>query len=124
MDKESGERYLKKCEDWFSTHPPRDHTLASKPLLNIEPEPIFKLLSRYKGKVPPIKEYLAVLKMAGYPEHKIEKVAKWHQKMEETSGERQAALDLVFAKYPAASKPTPKPKAARSKMIKVVKKKM
>jgi hypothetical protein len=42
--------------------------------------------------------------------------------MEETSDARQAALDLIFAKFPSANKPTPKVKA--KKVIKVVKKKM
>jgi hypothetical protein len=42
--------------------------------------------------------------------------------MEETSAERQVVLDLIFAKFPSANKPTPKVKA--KKVIKVVKKKM
>ena len=124
MDKESGERYLKKCEDWFASHPPRVNTAPTKPAMNINPEPVVKLFNRYKGKLPPIKEYLAVLRMSGYSDAHIEKVNKWWHHMEETSEERQAALDLVFAKYPAASKPIPKPKAGHSKMIKVVKKKI
>jgi hypothetical protein len=124
MDKESGERYLKRCEDWFARYPQIVDTASSKPQMNINPEPVVKLFNRYKGKLPPIEEYLAVLKMAGYSNESIAKVNKWWHKMEETSGERQATLDLVFAKYPAASKPVPKSKAAHSKMIKVVKKKM
>lgn len=124
MDKETGSLYLKKSEVWFAEHHTKMNNLISKMPTKIDPEPVIKLLARYKGKLPPIEEYLAVLKMSGYSDENIAKVNKWWHKMEETSKERQAALDLLFAKYPAASKPVPKQKAAQSKMIKVVKKKM
>jgi hypothetical protein len=124
MDKESCARYIKRCEDWFANHPITTNTKKPPQVSNINPEPVVKLFARYKGKLPPINEYLAVLKMAGYTDDKIAKVAAWWQKMEDTSEERQASLEALFAKYPGASKPIPKVKTARSKMIKVVKKKM
>jgi len=50
------------------------------------------------------------------------KALAWHDKMDATSEERQKTLDLIFAKFPSANKPTPTTKT--KKVIKVVKKKM
>jgi hypothetical protein len=50
----------------------------------------------------------------------VRKALAYYKRMEDTSDERQAALDSIFARWPAASKPTPKPK----KVIKAVKKKL
>jgi hypothetical protein len=71
---------------------------------------------------PPIAEREKAWRLAGYSEAKIRKALAYDKRMEETSDARQAALDLIFAKFPSANKPTPKVKA--KKVIKVVKKKM
>jgi hypothetical protein len=59
---------------------------------------------------------------AGHTELRVAKYRQWCQNMESTSDERQAVLDLIFAKFPSANKPVPKAKV--KKVIKVVKKKM
>lgn len=72
--------------------------------------------------MPPIAEREKAWRLAGYTEVKIRKALAYAKRLEETVDARQEALDLIFAKFPSASKPTPKPKA--KKVIKVVKKKM
>jgi hypothetical protein len=60
-------------------------------------------------------------KKAGFPESYIEYAVKRDAMLVATADERQVALDLIFAKWPAARKPDPKPKG---KVIKAVKKKI
>jgi len=65
-----------------------------------------------------------VYREAGVSDAYIAKAIARDARLEATSDERQKALDLIFAKWPSASK-TVKPKAkAKPKVIKAVKKKL
>jgi hypothetical protein len=115
------EAFLKRCADWHAQHaqlePP---TRESAPSLNLEP--VLALYKKWGANVPPIAEREKAWRLAGYSEAKIQKALAWHNKMVATADARQEALDLIFAKFPSANKPTPKTKT--KKVIKVVKKKM
>lgn len=115
------EAFLQRCADWHAQHsaatPP---AREPAPVLNLEP--VVALFKKWGDKVPPIAEREKAWRLAGYSEAKIQKALATHKKMEETADARQEALDLIFAKFPSANKPTPKPKT--KKVIKVVKKKM
>lgn len=114
------EAYIQKCKAWFEAHANEKNTrkTGDAPVLNLEP--IYALYAR--GQVPPLPEREKAWRLAGYSESKIQKALAYYKRMEETSDARQEVLDLIFAKFPSASKPTPKIKA--KKVIKVVKKKM
>jgi hypothetical protein len=62
------------------------------------------------------------MRAGGYSELRVTRYLQWCQNMADTADERQEALDKIFAKYPSASKPDPKPKV--KKVIKAVKKRM
>jgi hypothetical protein len=113
--------FLKRCEDWYTQHAAAA-PVAREPAPTLNLEPVLDLYKKFQGNVPPIAEREKAWRLAGYSEAKIQKALAWHKKMEETADARQQALDLIFAKFPSANKPTPKPKA--KKVIKVVKKKM
>jgi hypothetical protein len=113
--------FLKRCEDWHAQHA-ATVPVAREPTSTLNLEPVMALYKKFEGKVPPIAEREKAWRLAGYSEAKIQKALAWHKKMEETVDARQEALDLIFAKFPSANKPTPKAKA--KKVIKVVKKKM
>jgi hypothetical protein len=120
------EPYIKRCEDWLAAHPPKERP-EPKPPLNLDQEPILTLFAKYSRtkdgpKMPPVSELEKAWRAAGYPEERITKALAWHSKMAATAEERQKVLDLIFAKFPSANKPTPKIKT--KKVIKVVKKKM
>jgi len=120
MDPSLREAYITRCEEWFRDHPPpppREHATS----LVIDTEPIIKILAKYCPNRPPIGEYVKALRAAGYPEERIQKAIDYDRRMNETYEKRTADLELIFAKWPAASKSTPKPKP---KVIKAVKKKM
>jgi hypothetical protein len=70
-----------------------------------------------KGTVPPLEDFLAALTKCGYPEEKVAKVAAHFDMLEATADERQEKLDLIFARWPSASK-------TEKKVIKAVKKKI
>lgn len=115
------EAFLKRCEEWYTknaTVAPR--VRAAEPPLNVEP--VVAVYKKWGPHVPPIAEREKAWRLAGYTEVKIRKALAYAKRLEETVDARQEALDLIFAKFPSASKPTPKPKA--KKVIKVVKKKM
>jgi hypothetical protein len=115
------EAFLKRCEDWRAQHAVAERSAREPaPVLNLEP--VLALYKKWGANVPPIAEREKAWRLAGYSEAKIQKALAWHNKMVETADARQEALDLIFAKFPSANKPTPKPKA--KKVIKVVKKKM
>lgn len=119
------EAFLKRCEDWFAEHPPKNHT-NDRVQLDIDYRPVSAVFAKYAlaedgPKVPPVVELEKAWREAGYPEERIAKALSWHAKMDATSDERQKILDLIFAKFPSASKPIPKIKP--KKVIKVVKKK-
>ena len=123
---ENPEPYLKRCRDWFEANPPKVREPPPPPL-TIDKEPIIAVFAKYARmeggpKRPPIVELEKAWRAAGYPEERIMKALAWHAKMDATSDERQKTLDLIFAKFPSANKPTPKTKT--KKVIKVVKKKM
>lgn len=115
------EPFIKRCEEWYAEHS-RPETAAAPEAPVIDPEPFVALFTKYKDRRPPCEEMCAAMRSAGHTELRITKYMQWLQKMEETADARQEALDLIFAKFPSANKPTPKPKA--KKVIKVVKKKM
>lgn len=115
------EAFLKRCDEWHMQNPAAVHTIREPPsALNLEP--IVAVYAKWAPEVPPISERKKAWRLAGYSEAKIQKALAYHKRMEETADARQAALDLIFAKFPSANKPTPKAKA--KKVIKVVKKKM
>lgn len=115
------EAYLKRCEEWHARNtPPPRRAKEPAPLLNLEP--VAALYEKWGVTAPPIADREKAWRLAGYTEAKIQKALAFHKRMEETSAERQVVLDLIFAKFPSANKPTPKVKA--KKVIKVVKKKM
>ena len=122
----NSDAYLKMSEDWFTDHPPKK-PVEAKTALDIDPSPVNYLFTKYAfvedgPKVPPVSELEKAWRAAGYTEDRISKALVWHAKMDATSDERQKILDLIFAKFPSASKPTPKIKP--KKVIKVVKKKI
>lgn len=115
------EPFIKRCEEWYTQNAASDPTVREPPpTLNLEP--IVAVYAKWAPEVPPISERKKAWRLAGYSEAKIQKALAHHNRMEETADARQEALDLIFAKFPSANKPTPKPKA--KKVIKVVKKKM
>lgn len=118
---ENPEAFLKRCRDWHAANPPKVRE-PPPPAPVIDQEPILAVFAKYAPNLPPIPEREKAWRAAGYPEERIAKALAWHAKMDATSEERQKTLDLIFAKFPSANKPTPKPKV--KKVIKVVKKKM
>jgi len=123
---EHPDQFITRCKEWREKHPVEAHPLRPPPL-DLNFEPIFAVYAKYArgeggAKVPPLPEREKAWRLAGYPEQKIQKALSFYNKMEATSADRQKALDLIFAKFPSASKPTPKPRT--KKVIKVVKKKM
>jgi len=114
------EAFIKRCEDWYLERSRPEVAKPDAPAL--DPAPFIALFAKYKDSRPPCEEMCAAMLAAGHTELRVTKYKQWCQKMEDTSDERQAALDLIFAKFPSANKPTPKPKT--KKVIKVVKKKM
>lgn len=120
-------QFLERCKQWFANNPPRRAPRALPPGASINQEPIIEAFAKYAKvedgpKPPPLAELEKAWRAAGYTEERIAKALAWHAKMEATADERQKALDLIFAKFPSANKPTPKLKA--KKVIKVVKKKL
>lgn len=118
MPSDSAKIYIQKSEAWFEAHPPRVISIQNcGPEIN--PEPLVKLHAKYGVHRPPVDEWVRACQESGYPEFKIQKGVAYYKWLEDTVDQRQEALDKVFVKYPAASKPT-KP----AKVIKAVKKKM
>ena len=115
------EAFLKRCEEWCAQNATAAPSIR-EPTSSVNQEPIVALYKKWGARVPPIAEREKAWRLAGYSETAIQKALGHHKRMEETSDARQAALDLIFAKFPSANKPTPKTKA--KKVIKVVKKKM
>jgi len=120
MDPVTREAYVTRCEEWFRDRPSQAVRVTAPPLV-VNPEPVLKVLAKHCPNRPPIGEYSKALEAAGYPEERIQKARDYYQRMEETYDKRTADLEIIFAKWPAASKPTPK---AKPKVIKAVKKKM
>lgn len=114
------EPFLKRCEDWYREHPRLETVQQDTPVL--DPEPLITLFAKYTDRRPPCEEMCAAMIAAGHTELRVAKYRQWWQNIEATSDERQGVIDLIFAKFPSANKPTPKTKT--KKVIKVVKKKM
>jgi hypothetical protein len=111
--------YIARCEAWFAENPPRES--APRPEVRaLDYEAIASVFAKHHSQLPPLEERLTVYRKVGYPEEYIERARARAALMEATSDERQKALDLIFAKWPAASKAAPK----KGKVIKAVKKRM
>ena len=112
--------YLAKCREWLEAHPkPVAAQIAAPTGPGPDRQLIQALFKKYPGAVPPFEERIKVYTAAGHSEAYITKAIARHQKLVETTAERQKALDEIFGKWPSASKTAPKPKA---KVIKAVKK--
>lgn len=114
------EAFLERCENWHKERPRPDISKPDAPVLDAEP--LIALFAKYKDRRPPCEEMCTAMLAAGHTELRITKYRQWCRNMEDTAEERQEALDMIFAKFPSANKPTPKAKT--KKVIKVVKKKM
>lgn len=115
------ENFLQRCKAWYDTHPVQTR-VTNTDTSNLDLEPISDVYKKYMPELPPLSEREKAWRVSGYTEAKIQKALAYYKRMDETSEARQEALDLIFAKFPSASKPTPKAKV--KKVIKVVKKKM
>lgn len=118
------EEYLAKCRKWLADNapPPKDPP-PPKPV--IDTELVATLYARHCPHVPPIDELIPVLKAAGVPEHIVEQTEKIRRRnmSSEIQTENQNWIDVMFKKWPSASKPTPKTKPP-PRVIKAVKKKI
>jgi hypothetical protein len=120
------EAYIQKSLDWFARHASTAATDKVAPFVP-DDQHILEALAKYArthstpGRPAP-KDMAAAMRTAGYSEQRVTKYLQWCQNMEDTAEERQEALDKIFAKYPSASKPDPKPKV--KKVIKAVVKRM
>ena len=118
MPESEAAAFVARCEAWFEARAAlaRPEPKPEPPALRLEP--MLELMAKYKCQRPPLKEMCKTMLACGHTEERVQKYIDWHNKMEATSDERQAALDAVFAKYPSANKGVPKKK----KIIKAVKK--
>jgi len=123
MSPEAGAAYKASAEEWFATHPPKELKEVA-PKLQLNTDLLLALYAKHKSKRPPMDEMVKVMRLAGYPETLIERSIKWNEKMDERSDDIQKELNLLFAKWPAASKAAPKVRKVVPKKIKAVKKKM
>lgn len=124
LPEEEGAALIKRSREWFEAHRPPPPKAAITAAYTIDCDPLNAMFAEYsrKGVVPPKAVHAKALRAAGYPEERVQKFLAWKQHMEDTSEERQEALDRIFAKYPTSSKL--KAKAKPEKVIKAVKKKM
>lgn len=119
MPVEQQAAYIARCENWYAANPPKRIVKACEvPAYNTVL--ISKLFAKYSPHVPPIEARLMTYEVAGYSAAYIEKARVRAKMLEETVDERQQKLDAIFAKWPSASKPTPK----KAKVIKAVKKRL
>jgi hypothetical protein len=121
------EAYIQKSREWLEGHAntARAAEVEAAPVINNSH--ILNAFTKYervhnKPGRPAPKDMANAMRAAGYSDLRIAKYLQWCQNMEDTSEERQEALDKIFAAYPSASKPDPKPKV--KKVIKAVKKRM
>lgn len=120
------EAYIQKSLDWFAENAAPAEACAAEKFVP-DDQCIVEALAKYArvhsapGRPAP-KDMANAMRAAGYSETRIAKYLQWCQNMEDTAEERQEALDKIFAKYPSASKPDPKPKV--KKVIKAVVKRM
>jgi hypothetical protein len=120
------EAYIQKSLDWFAEHAPLTAPDKVAPIVP-DDQYIIEAIAKYTrvhgtpGR-PSAKDMANAMRAGGYSELRVTKYLQWCQNMADTADERQEALDKIFAKYPSASKPDPKPKV--KKVIKAVKKRM
>ena len=112
------EAYLTRCQEWFAAHPPV--TIKKRAAPKEYDGALVCAMYEKRQTRPPLAERVKVYRAAGYSEEYIEKVKAREKRWKDTKVERDAAFELIFARWPSASKPTPKPK----KVIKAVKKRM
>lgn len=107
--------WLETCRAWDEAHPrPPPPARIVPPVINRE---LIAELFRRRTTVPSIEERVATYRAAGFTEQCIARIVSKHQRFAETHGD----IDAMFARWPSASKPTPKP---RAKVVKAVKKKL
>jgi hypothetical protein len=116
---EEREAYIARCEAWFAANPPRV-SVAPPKVPSLDYDTVARVFDKHSPQLPPLEERLAVYRKVGYPEDYIERAKARAALAEATSDERQKTLDLIFARWPAASKAAPK----KGKVIKAVKKRM
>jgi sulfur relay (sulfurtransferase) DsrC/TusE family protein len=121
------EAYIQRSREWFETNAPVLTSTENVECCTIDNTPIITAIAKHARETgrhgrPPVKEMVKAMRAGGYPEERVDKYRQWCQHMEDTAEERQEVLDRIFAKYPSASKPDPKPKV--KKVIKAVKKRM
>lgn len=119
MPSVQADEYINLSEEWFKTNT-KNFERAPKVRVDINPEPILTVFEKSWPHCPSAEDHVEAAKRAGYSAYKVEKLARWYKWRSETEDSRQEALDAIFAKWPAASKPTPKTR----KVIKAVKKKI
>jgi len=113
------EAYMTRCREWFAAQPPRVQAAPKVVESGVDHAVIAAMFTKCGG-VPPIAERVKVYTAAGCPQEYIAKAIARDKHWKDTKAARDAAFELIFAKWPSASKPTPKPK----KVIKAVKKRM
>ena len=121
MPEEEAAVFVARCESWIEAHTTPVHQVQTT-VTRLDISPVQALLQKYKDKRPPCDEYLEALRLSGADEDRIEKAAKFYQKMEDTVDTRQEVIDKIFFKYPSAYKPTRT--APAKKVIRAVKKKI
>jgi hypothetical protein len=115
--------YVARCEAWFAENPPR--VAAPRPeVIALDYDAVSRVFAKHAPELPPLQERLAAYRKAGYPQEYIERAKARAAMMEATADERQKALDLIFAKWPAASKAASKAAPKKGKVIKAVKKRV
>lgn len=127
MHPDDREAYIKQSREWFEANPSAARAVKATEKPVIDHSHILDAIAkraRVTGQPgrPPPNEMAKAMRAGGYPEIRVSRYLQWCQNMEDTSDERQEVIDKVFAKYPSASKPDPKPKT--KKVIKAVKKRM
>jgi len=121
------EAYIQKSREWFEANAPVAPVVDGPEKCALDNTHIITAIAKHARETgrhgrPPVKEMVKAMHAGGYTEERIDKYRQWCQHMEDTAEERQEVLDRIFAKYPSASKPDPKPKV--KKVIKAVKKRM
>jgi hypothetical protein len=121
MSEAEREPWLQRCRAWIAAHP-----TPGAPAPQVAPSIDYqRIAAMYVGGVaPPIATRVKVYRAAGCSDEFILKATARAAHLEATSDARQEALDLIFAKWPAASKAAKTKAKPSTKVIKAVKKKL